>query len=152
MHRTDQVRPMLPSDQPPAQHFNYDELDDYCRCSLCEGVRAARAAYDASRANRPKHNRLCKCEGCTAPRAAFTRQLAAANKRDLYCEVSYLMTGGPEPHRLARHCMGWLYERITQAPESTRWWAISADRIPLRKWLDDFTAEYNTTYGVSGRI
>jgi hypothetical protein len=137
------------TDHPPIIHFNYDETDASCRCSLCTGFRAAKIQYESVRRERAKHHRYCKCDDCAVHKQSLYTYLAASNKREIYSELSYVLMSKDKPHRLAVKCLQWAYEKILDPDfRNTRWWALNSDQRLLRRWMEDFQDEWGARNGV----
>lgn len=135
---------MLSCDEPPIEHFDYDQTEATCRCRLCDGYRQAKLKYEAARLERSKHHRMCQCEICTGHHASHLAFLAASNQREVYSEMSFVLAYGPTPHRLAGQCLHWLYGKMLDPDYGNLWWwAMYSSRRALRTWIEDFEKDWS---------
>jgi hypothetical protein len=140
-------------DRPDVLHFDYEETEADCHCRLCNDYRQAKAEYETIKALRAKHHRFCRCASCSTHRDLFVAYLAAANKREVYSELSYLLVSPPKPSRLAGECLNWVYTKIVDpAYHNTLWWALSSDRRMLRTWITDFQSEWGSQRGLPTHV
>jgi hypothetical protein len=101
----------------PTEHYDYDELE-WCTCELCERQRALGVSYRALTDG--YHGQSGK-----ETKIAF---MAASNKRDIYCELSFRMRDEPD----ALPFMRWVFTELTHSEKSNGWWAIrAANYLPI---------------------
>jgi hypothetical protein len=76
--------------------------------------------------------------------AAQRDALVSANKRDLYCELSFLSRG----RSWQALFMAWVWKRISD-PEWKRepWWFKEAEKRPLWNWIEDWRTEKESRVG-----
>lgn len=134
---------------PPTVHFNYDDLDEKCHCALCSEYRSTLAHYIRRRKDTKGHSATCDCFMCVSKQAAILEMRVASNKRDIYCELSYLTN----QHRLGSQFLRWVYAKMTDEKfRGADWWANSSMQLTLRNWMDQWQHEYlpKEVWAVSG--
>lgn len=134
----------------PLDHFDIGE-DDTCTCYYCDMWRKRRDTVD--RARMLFHSRRCRCNNCAADpkntiwKCTYYQKaqygfIAAANRRELWIEMSYHARHGQDQD--GAELMQWLDAKI-RSMEKTRsgksrdgWWALHAERTPLETWFCAF--------------
>lgn len=118
----------------PLRHYQFPALDVECCCAICRSWRVEREAFDTIKALTYDHQRSCFCWRCKQRRQKQQSFLAAASKRELYCELSW---------HASRHAgtygpvlMKWVSKEITK--ETDGWWATFGQSYPLSYWLARF--------------
>jgi hypothetical protein len=129
-------RRINPSDPNPNEdHYNYDDLDNDCPCCLCASYRSAKAELDVATVEADGLNWKGMCDRAKRRRRAHIRMLAVSNKRDLYCEMSYLThtkRDGPE-------IMAWILGKLKT--RSQGWWANHSAKRTLGSWILEWSRE-----------
>jgi hypothetical protein len=129
------------STEPPqgsslTRHYDYTVLDEECQCSVCVDWRQKRDQYVILRDDVAGHNRSCMCGRCKKMRKQRTLYHAAMNRRDLFCEISFLVSAHPQGSRV----MVWLQREIYDPQRRDGWWEGRAPYYPLGYWLRRFEA------------
>lgn len=120
---------------PAVEHYNYDEIDVDCTCTLCTSYKESMADYVHTLSLVPGHGWHCKCQLCKQKRAQHQAMLAISNKRDLYCELSYLT----DEHPFSAPFLGWVLTKIRDMKfKSEAWWASHCPKKPLRAWMNEW--------------
>lgn len=134
----------------PLDHYDIGEDDD-CSCRYCNDWRVGR--YVADKARMMFNARRCKCKNCAANpnntiwkcasyMRAHNNHLAAANRRELWIEMSYHAKHGAEQD--GRELMEWLDRTIRSMSLTKRgttkdgWWAFHSERLTLDYWFCRF--------------
>jgi hypothetical protein len=141
---------MMAASRHPLDHYDITELDD-CACRYCDVWRKRRDLVD--RARMLFNARRCICRNCAADpkntiwkcttyQKAQYAFLAAANRRELWIEMSYHAKFGAEQD--GNELMGWLDQKIRSMEVTAKgksrdgWWALHAERTPLENWFCGF--------------
>lgn len=143
-------------------------VDVNCSCQYCQEWRQAKTDMDEIAARIAKvscdcracqsfvphaswsHAHVCTCDLCREARTVNQRLLAAQNRHDLWCEMSYHATHDPlvERYRLAEEMMLWLKWEMGRRPD-TRWWAVMAARASMGDWIAKFDEAIMAVSGIS---
>lgn len=119
----------------PRQHFNYDDVDVFCRCRLCLEYFDATQDFAYFLAMTEGHRWHCDCYLCGQKRQYHQISLASGSRRDLYCELSFLT----HEHPFAPQFLGWILKLVWDANFKTdSWWANHSQKRPLKVWMDDW--------------
>lgn len=113
---------------PPTDHYDYDDLES-CECELCTSFREARTTF-----RELEGGYLNKEAGAEKIKMNF---IAATNKRDLYCELSFRMRSEPDGEPFLR----WLFTQIVKSPKSAGWWAIKDCKNPPMAYVKKYRRE-----------
>jgi hypothetical protein len=120
---------------PPQNHFNYDDIDVFCRCALCTEYYRATGEFSFHTKLTVGHKWHCKCFMCSQRREAHIESLAAGSRRDLYSELSYLTHGHPYANRF----LYWILQLIRDpCYKSDAWWATHSPKKPLNAWMNEW--------------
>ena len=120
----------------PLNHYVYPVLDVECTCSLCSVWRTQRDAFDEIKTITFNHQRSCMCWRCRRRRQLQQGFLAAASKRELYCEMSWHASRHPKSY--GPQLMDWVRNEIVTNSESAGWWATFGQAYPISYWLARF--------------
>lgn len=129
-------------------HADYSLVDHNCGCGICIDWRETKGTYEAATARVVSHDRSCSCADCGAMRKLRTAYFAANNRRDLYCEISYLVTYSRDLKPYEDRAMKWLSNEIAAPGRSDGWWEGRAPYYSLGYWLNKFI--YAASNAVSG--
>lgn len=126
---------------PGRYHYNYDQLDQ-CTCRLCARHRMLMQRVRRLRKVNANDSVWLADEQITHADRGFlvlyNRYLASANKRDLYCEASYLTRG----KKWAPVFLAWLLARIEDPNwQTVGWWVAKAEGKTLGSWIGDWRDE-----------
>jgi hypothetical protein len=125
-----------PKDPDPGEdHFNYDELDVNCSCSLCDAYRKAKIELEEASIAAEGLSWKGMCDESKRRRKAHIRMLAISNKRDLYCEMSFLTHGKRDGHEI----MAWIQGKLKT--RSAGWWANHSAKRTLGSWILEWSRE-----------
>lgn len=131
---TSKLRADDPAD-PPRAHYNYDDIDVFCRCPLCQTYFSAVQDYEHFLSLTTGHRWHCPCYLCGQRRAFHQISLAQGSRRDLYCELSFLT----HEHPFAPQFLGWILRLIRDTSFHTdTWWATHSHKRPLSAWMNDW--------------
>jgi hypothetical protein len=118
--------------RPPPVHYNYDELTD-CPCHLCVGVRLLGADAAVKRAMlEADGGRFADVPPEKRYEPLSIAFLAQSNRRDLYCELSYLTSYKAWSAQFLAWVLG-LIEDPTWRSEA--WWAWRSQTRTLGSWI-----------------
>lgn len=124
---------------PPREHFNYDDIDLFCRCTLCVKYFEAVLDFEFFLSVTEGHRWHCTCYLCGQKRKHHTTSLAESSRRDLYSELSYLT----HAHPFAPPFLNWVLRIIRDATfKSESWWASHAQKRALSTWMVDWQRLY----------
>lgn len=134
----------------PLEHYDYRVLDVECGCAICIDWRAKQAALDAAQATLAGHVPIrCRCAGCRQHTKLRSAQLAARNRRDLYCECSWHasmldqrnaifdLAASVPGSGLGERFMDWVHGQVHT--KSDGWWEKLGPQLTLGTWFDNFT-------------
>lgn len=116
-------------------HYVYPQLDVECQCKLCVVWRSERDAFDKFKRLTFDHDRSCMCWRCVRRRQLQQAFLAAAAKRELYCEFSWHASRHPS---YGNTLMNWVSQELDANRETNGWWATLAQAYSLSFWLARF--------------
>ena len=125
----------------PYEHYNYEALENTCRCKLCSNLAAARAAHGGIASEARGHKFRCSCAKCKAVKKSEREILVLSNRRDTYSELSFISSG-----RTWRNTfLNWAWGRVAN-PEwgDAYFWIHDAERKSLGSWLEDWIDEDDT--------
>lgn len=123
-------------------HYDYPQLDVSCTCKYCADWREKRRSFDHAKALTSDHSISCYCWRCVARRDLQTSYLAALNKRDIYCEISWHASKHKDSY--GPTLMQWI-DVVLQSDElGEGWWYTRAPYFPLRHFLYRFQAVFST--------
>lgn len=120
---------------PTLKHYNYDDLDTDCHCTLCVQWRQSLSSYRDYMQDRPVHIWSCTCVPCKTRMRLYEEVLITSIKRETYSELSYLV----EKHAEKGPFLAWVW-RSTQYDGNRKtfsraWWADRGAKITLGWWL-----------------
>lgn len=120
--------------QPSLYHYNYDDLDENCQCSLCVPWRDALNAYKEYMEGKPVHVWACTCKVCKTRMNLYEEVLVRSIKRETFSELTFLVEKHPEKGPF----LAWVW-RSTQyeGPRKTfsrKWWLDRGAKITLGWW------------------
>lgn len=119
-------------------HYSYPELDEGCRCRICQSWRDTQEIYFGYLKITEDHRLGCRCDDCRSLMRARSGYLAATNRRNLFCELSWHAT--QQKHGIA--LMRWLWGQIVEQPVvyNDRFWEHNGAETPLISWFREFSA------------
>ena len=151
---------MLTCDNPPLEHYDYDELEEEgsrCGCPLCVNYWDLLAEQNFYSAVCAKHKHDCRCKSCMERNASHVSYMAALSKRDTYSELSFIISRRMEEtkhtHVTGPEFLRWVYSRMADRGWKTEgWWAITSANISLQEWIDQWQVQClpERMWGVSG--
>ena len=120
---------------PPPGHFNYDALED-CPCHLCEGVRRLGAeAVDKRILLEEDGDRFADLPPEKRYEPISISFLAQSNRRDLYCELSFLTQG----RTWSKQFLRWVLDKIEDHEwHGEAWWAWRSQTRSLGSWIKEW--------------
>lgn len=118
-------------------HYNYPQLDIECCCDLCSVWRQQRNLFDEMKRLTWMHNRSCMCWRCRKRREYQNNFLAAAARRELFCEMSFHASRHPS---YGPKLMTWVSRELSENTETNGWWATFAQAYSLSFWFSKFQA------------
>jgi hypothetical protein len=131
----------------PLNHHEFPRVDIECTCNLCSDWREKRVEYETIRKFVYNHSKSCFCWKCCKCRELQLKYLAAQNKRDVYCELSWHFSKHPAGPRF----MGWLENELLTSEETDGWWSKTAPIYSLSHWVYLFKESLAAAVtGVSG--
>lgn len=125
----------MPNVYPQLDHYNYPKLDVECACSICMTWRGLRNEFDQMKRLTLTHDRSCMCWRCCRRRSLQSSFLAAAAKRELFCEMSFHAARHPS---YGDKLMNWVSLELAQNSETDGWWATLAQAYSLTFWFSRF--------------
>jgi hypothetical protein len=120
---------------PPLEHYDYPSLDVACCCQLCTDWRHQRDFFDEMKRLTWTHNRSCMCWRCRKRREHQNNFLAAASRRELYCEMSFHASRHPN---YGPKLMTWVSRELAESTETNGWWSTLAQAYSLSFWFSKF--------------
>lgn len=131
----------------PRAHYDYVELEEppICQCRLCVEYRAAVTPYVAAVKETEEHNFRCRCVSCKNRRKLESEQLAADNRRTLWCEGCWTAVNKPWGPLF----LDWLEDKIlndgwavkAKGKTTNYWWVHEGERRSIDWWLEEWIDE-----------
>jgi hypothetical protein len=118
----------------PLEHSDYTHIDEDCLCRVCVDWRQKFETIKVALETTMGHKRNCYCDRCRSMRKAKAAYLAALNRRDFYCEMSW--HAGHNTSGVALKMMEWVEEQLDL--RSDGWWYVQSSRMMIGDWLDKF--------------
>jgi hypothetical protein len=123
---------------PPFTHYNYDELEDYCCCFLCQDVTLQIAIVRKLEPDPENtHDMTCSCGNCKQARKEKTALTAYSVRRDCYSELSYLTRN----KKWRDEFLTWFLNTLILTEHAQSYWSASVDSMPLSHWIEKWAIE-----------
>jgi hypothetical protein len=119
----------------PLEHYSYPQLDVECSCNLCTDWRQHRDLFDEMKRLTWTHNRSCMCWRCRKRREYQNKFIAAASRRELYCEMSFHASRHPS---YGPRLMAWVSRELAENTETNGWWSTLGQAYSLTFWFSKF--------------
>jgi hypothetical protein len=142
------------------EHHDYEVLDQYCLCGVCVDWRKTQTDYRYSLLGTEQHaSNVCGCSKCVRRRKAWVAYLAAGNRRDAYCEMSWHAARYEDEPLSARNnnrvpgvgqrLMAWMGSQLKdRSAYSEVWWWHDSHERTIGEWLSSFNLSLSGVGGI----
>ena len=115
----------------PLNHHDYWLLDTFCECEVCVEWRGKYELFKKAQelVGQKRFEQQHRAEW----QSAMWQYIAASNRRDLYCEISFHAANTYAVSGV--QMMAWITEQIRDPGKTDGWWTMREVNLPIHYWI-----------------